>query len=268
MNPNDSQAEQPSQTPQVEQPQPAAPMVQQPQTPVLEPIPEHPEIVQAEEKRTVPTAQKHARPSFPFVIVAAVILFLVVVYGAVYAYCRNNHKSLYTSSSSKSSSASWDTKSSSSTAQTYSYCTPTGANSLDESVAVTAYRNFVMAVRTKNQSCANELSSVYFLNESKLEFNASDGDWITAQHDGIQTIWDGVNQLPTSLQYASFTQDTYDEPTISGQKANTTGPTSGLTLNYPFSLDGDRNEKYEISVSFVLDNGKVLVDNIVEQPQS
>lgn len=111
MNPNDPQAEQPLQAPQTEQ-QPTAQVTQPPQTPepvqpataqeptppapqqpapVLEPTPspttEHPETaVQAEEKKATPAPQKRVRSSFPFVIVVAVILFVVVVCGAVYAY--------------------------------------------------------------------------------------------------------------------------------------------------------------------------------------
>jgi hypothetical protein len=233
--------------------------------------PEEPEDAKTEPQKPAPTAlsQKRSRSSLPLVITIATILFLAIVCGVTYAYCKSTHKSSYSASTAKTSNTSWN-QSQTNAAQTYPYCTPVSANSLTESTAITAYENFVKAVQTKNQSCANSLSSTYFINGSKDKFGATNGNWITAQPDGVRPIWEDFSQLPASLENGSFTQSTYTEATIAGQSTTTTGPTSGTTLDYPVDLSkytDSTNQKWEISLSFVLDNGKVLIDDLLVQPQ-
>ena len=221
-------------------------------------------------KKPAPPPKQLAKLSLPLIITSAVILFLLASGSVVYAYYQSNHKTLYTSSATtKIPHATW--AQGSNMTETSTSCSPVPTSNMTESNAITAYTSFVKAIQTKNQTCANSLSSAYFLNQSKTEFGASNGDWITAQPDGIRPIWEDFSQLPTILTSTSFTQGPYTQAAALGQKTTSTGPTTGITLNYPIDLSkytGNTTQKWEISLSFVDNNGKVLVDNLLVQPQT
>ena len=135
-------------------------------------------------------------------------------------------------------------------------CTPVAATAVDKTGAIAEFKTFAQAVKAANQTCADSLSSSYFTQQQAAAFPGSNGKWITMKEGGLASVADRLAALPSTLADSSFTQSNYTRP----------GSTdvTGVTLAYP--LNGANNVRYNLMVSFVAQNGKVLVDSLVLKP--
>lgn len=144
-------------------------------------------------------------------------------------------------------------------------CAPILASSLDQSSTITTYERFAKGVAAKNQTCANGLSSNYFLSLSKQEFAAPDGNWVSAKVGGLPPVSDDFAKLPSNFTDTNFKSTPYIRATILGSSTPTT-PATGTTLSY---LEQGQSGTY-VNISFVLDSGYIKVDdlNVGPLPQS
>jgi hypothetical protein len=200
-----------------------------------------------------PTPKKS---TLKYTIIAAILILLIAVAGYEYYQSKNKSTAIGGSVSLNGSTSS-------------SYCIPIITTNLDKSSATSAYKNFAKAVSTKNQTCADDQSSIFFLSYAKQEFGAPDGKWITAKPSGLRPISVDFAQLPSSLSDASFRQSDYTRPIVAARLSNSSINVTGTTLSYAVDLSkltGDSSEKWQISISFVLENGNVKVDNVAEEP--
>lgn len=199
-----------------------------------------------------PTPKK----SLKLIVFAAVLILALA--GAAFAYysSKNNKKTEIGGTASLNGTGS------------ASYCMPIIASVLDKESVITTYERFAKAVAAKNQSCANDLSSSFFLGFAKQKFGAPDGKWITAQPSGLRPISDNFSQLPSTFNKASFKQSDYQRAIVAGSSDQSTP--NGTTISYPVDISkytGNPSEKWQISISFVLDNGNIKVDDLVVEPQ-
>jgi len=197
----------------------------------------------------------------PLRIIVIVILILAIA-GAAYAIYSNNKKDKNTTIGGTFTLGNSNNSSS---------CSPTTATTLDQASAIKTYEEFAKAVASKNQSCADTLSSSFFLSDAKQEFAAPDGKWITAKPAGVRPMSDDFSQLPANLNSANFKQQDYQRPEVLGsnQNENSSTPVNGIELDYPVDISkytGNKNEKWELALDFVLENGAVKVDGLTEQP--
>lgn len=253
MNP-ESQAPDPSQPPVQQPPAPAA-YTPQPQPAVPQPPFMSPDVPPT----PAPQSPKGSRSKM-FLIGA--LLVLIIAGGATYAVSRHSKDQ----NTDLGGSASLD-----GSPATVSTCAPIIASTLDATSAQTTYERFAKAIADKNQTCADGLSTSFFLTFAKQEFGASDGKWITAKVAGHESMADDFSQLPTTLDTTKFSQIDYTRGTVVGS-ANQT-PATGTTLNYPIDISkftGDSSVKNQASISMVLDNGNIKVDaleiGIVQAP--
>lgn len=222
----------------------------------------NPKVSPAEQPNYSPTLS-NLQPESPtpkrslkFTIIAAILILTLA--GGVFAY--------YYSKNSKKNEIGGTVSLNGNGAA--SYCIPIIATSLDKASAITTYERFAKAVAAKNQKCANDLSTSFFLSLSKQKFGAQDGNWITAKPLGLRPISDDFSQLPSTYNEASFKQTDYTRSLVAGSSDHST-PT-GTTLSYPVDLSkytGNSSEKWQISISFILENGNIRVDDFVVEPQ-
>ncbi len=151
-------------------------------------------------------------------------------------------------------------------------CTPPSGNTVNEATAITVYKTFVQAVKTSNQSCANSLSSTFFLSYAKQAFAAPDGKWITSNPSGVGAISNDFSKLPSNLISSKFVKKDYSRPQVqnaNGGNASYYSPAQGITLRYPagFSRSSSNGQsEFYFFVAFVSQKGKIVVDNFVEGP--
>jgi len=244
--------------PQVPNPTPDQPLNNQPTTVYpQQPSPTQPPGVGPGLPPMPPPNQPTSSRSKLLLIVG--ILLLVIAVGAAYAVMRhskNQNTDIGGSASLNGSSA------------TTSTCIPIISTTLDTSSLTSTYEKFAKAVADNNQTCANGLSTSFFMNFAKQEFGASDGKWISAKVTGHESMSDDFSQLPTTLNATKFTTREYTRATIAGSSDQT--PTTGTTMSYPIDLSkytGD-SQKQQATISMVLDNGSVKVDNLeIDPPQ-
>jgi len=239
----DQQPQNPSeQPPTVYSPSPLASQSQPPQytAPIMSPV--------------VPPPAKKNRTKL--LLIMALIVLIAAGTGA-YAFSQHDKKQNAEIGGSVSLNSS---------PATTSACIPIVATTLDSSSLQTTYQRFVKAIATKNQSCANDLSTNYFLSAQKQIFSTP--NWIVYKVPGQESLADDFSQLPTTLDPTLFTQTDYTRGTIAGSSDQTSA--TGTTMSYPIDLSkytGD-SQKQQASVSIVLDNGSVKVDNVeIDPPQ-
>lgn len=145
-------------------------------------------------------------------------------------------------------------------------CVPLSGNTVNETTAITVYKIFAQAIKTSNQTCANSLSSTYFIDNAKVLLGAPNGNWITATPEGISSWASNFSKLPNNLSNAQFVNKAYAREiteTANGGTPSYYKPATGLTVGYP---SGNGGTYYLIS--FISQNGKIVVDNILEGPLS
>lgn len=150
-------------------------------------------------------------------------------------------------------------------------CVPPTGSTVTKAVAITEYGNLVKAIKTANQTCANSLSSSFFLYFAREEFGAPKGNWITANPAGLGSIGKDLSKLPNNLSSSQFVSQTYKRAEIinpNGQDISFS-PAQGLTLRYPAGFsrgNGHGQSPYYFFASFVSQKGKIVVDYFVEGP--
>lgn len=145
-------------------------------------------------------------------------------------------------------------------------CVPSSGSTVSKTLAIAEYKTFAQAIRASNQTCANSLSSSYFIDNAKVTLDAPNGNWITVTPDGLSSWASDFSKLPNSLSNSQFVNKTYTREiteTASGSTPSYYKPATGLTVGYPSGNGGT----YYL-VSFISQNGKILVDNILEGPLS
>lgn len=153
-------------------------------------------------------------------------------------------------------------------------CTPPSGTTVTKSVAITEYGNFVKAIKASNQSCANSLSSAFFLYFAKEEFGAPQGNWITAHPGNTSSIAHDFSKVPDNLITSQINEENYKRvPVINPNGQNISFKAAhGLTLRYPagFSRSNGKGGEspYYFYASFTPQNGKIVVDYFVEGPSS
>lgn len=206
-----------------------------------------------------PVAPKKSRKKL---VLAA--LALLVVLGAVGYFLSQNNKS-----GQQNANHTGNGNSLSSSVATATGCTPITATSIDNTSANQTYENFTKAVATANQTCADGLSTTYFLSLSKTKFSAPDGAWITIKSGKHESMADDFALLPASFQSSKFSQKDYARAVPLG---STNPPAAtGTTVSYPVDLskyNGSSNAKMQISVSMVVDKGVIKVDDFTIEPQN
>lgn len=276
MTPHDKHPEpEPLHTPQPPAPQPAKSAI----TPQAATESSPPDAAPAHQPAPASSPSKSSSPSNPrdysliLTIAIAAVVFILVAVGAVFAY---QHPKKKVATAPAVSQMHHDITAPESPSP--QNCVPLAASSLSKASAESAYRNFVKAVVTQNQTCADDLSSSFFLSQAKSEFGAPDGKWITASPQGIRPLWKDLAQLPATLSDTSFTQSAYTRPIVmqqtssglQGQPSNNSDQPQGIKLSYPVDISkytGSSSEKWQVSLSFILQGGKVQVDDLVVEPQ-
>ena len=131
------------------------------------------------------------------------------------------------------------------------------------------YEAFSGAVKAKDQTCVNTLSSSYFKQQQTTMFSTS--TWITKSADGQPSTSADLSLLPGVFNVAAFTSGPYTRTITETQGQPFVGSSSpeptGLTLGYKISEPGG-SEKYDLQISFVRQNGELLVDAMVQVPVS
>lgn len=232
--------------------------------PVEQPIP--PEVAHPQASQPIyPTPGTQATPSplpevpkkkfnsLKTLIIALFILFLGVGAYAYYQQKSNKNTELGGSASLNGSTA------------TSSTCIPVISTNMTQTAAVDEFKKFADAVKTNNQSCADGLSSDYFIANSKDTFGEPSGKWIAFKNPfNGQSMQNYFKQLPASLTDSAFKQVDYTRPTVVGKNY---ASATGLKLSYPLDLTkvgGD--SKNQVSISFVLDKNQIRVDDLVIEP--
>jgi len=145
-------------------------------------------------------------------------------------------------------------------------CVPPSGNAVSNTAAIAEYKTFAQAIRDSNQTCANSLSSSYFIDNAKVTLDAPNGNWITVTPDGLSSWASDFSKLPNNLVNSQFVNESYTREiteTASGNTPSYYTPATGLTLGYP---SGNSGTYYLIS--FISQNGKIVVDKILEGPLS
>ena len=134
-------------------------------------------------------------------------------------------------------------------------CSAPTASTVTTATARSVYKIFVQAVKSANQSCADALSSEYFIKLQNKAFPHSNGKWITDREGGLPSVRDRLSQLPEILTDENFSQTLYTR-SLSQLK--------GLTLSYP--LNDANNIRYNLNISFVTENNVLIVDKLELKP--
>jgi hypothetical protein len=120
---------------------------------------------------------------------------------------------------------------------------------------------FVTAVKNKDQTSADALSTQIFKTIQVTTFNAADGKWLSSKKLPNRNIISIINALPT-LTVAS--------PYIQSQYIGSDGKTKGITLRYQLDASAIKSasltgtpEHTLLSLSLVIYNGKVAVDSVL-----
>jgi hypothetical protein len=145
-----------------------------------------------------------------------------------------------------------------------SNCTPPAASAVTKTAAIGVYTSFAEGVKQSQQACADSLSSSYFKQQQAQAFPGANGQWVTAKQGGLTSVASRLSSLPATLNAASFTQSSYSQAVAADSTSST--PVQGITLTYP--LSGANNIQYHLAISFVLQSGKLVVDDLVLQPAS
>ena len=207
-----------------------------------------------------PTASQPPKNNRLKPLLIGVVLLMVIA--GVAAYAVNRHSKNQNTSIGGSASLNG-------TPATVSTCIPIISNTLDSTSSESTYERFAKAIADKNQTCADGLSTSFFIANAKQEFNAPDGKWITARVAGNEPMADDFSQLPAILDSTKFTQRDYTRATVVGSTNQT--PVTGNKLSYPIDISkytGDSSQKSQASISVVLDRGSVKVDDLVIEPQT
>jgi hypothetical protein len=188
-------------------------------------------------------------------VIIAVVLLLLAGVGFAYYQHKNKKPEEFGGSVSLNGSKA-----------TASTCIPITATSLDQASMISEYKKFADAVKSNNQNCADGLSTSFFMALAKQTFSVPDGKWIASKNPiNKLSMNDYFTKLPSTLQDSSFRQKDYTRATVVGMQSQ---PESGTTLSYPVDLSalGDKS-KNQISISFVLENSQIKVDDILVEPQ-
>lgn len=146
-------------------------------------------------------------------------------------------------------------------------CTPPNSSPVTTANSEQVFKNFALAVKQKNQVCADALSSGYFLKYQSTVFVGSHGKWVTYAKGGLHSLAANFSNLPNTFTTASFTSSDYTESIVTSLGSNNgfgSSKVHGLTLTYSLT---DANDVHEhLNISFVSQNGKVVVDMLELKP--
>ncbi|HWB39426.1 MAG TPA: hypothetical protein VG604_04300 [Candidatus Saccharimonadales bacterium] len=141
-------------------------------------------------------------------------------------------------------------------------CIPPSSSSADKSDAEKVYATFAQAIKQKNQTCVDSLSSTYFKKLQLETFGTS--NWINVSKSGLASVSSNLAKIPVSFNPSSFTSSDYTEAQLissgsTSSNADTLSPPTGITLSYSV-LDASSKQKIDMDISFVSESGKVVVD--------
>lgn len=153
------------------------------------------------------------------------------------------------------------TPSSSASSSTALHCTPPASNAADEKDAEAVFKTFALAIKQKNQPCADALSSNYFKQLQAQTFPGSNGKWITKSEGGLPSLAVRLADLPKSFTAANFKSSAYSRPETVGVSKQASDLPTGITLHYPVT-DAYTKAKTALYISFISSNGKVVVDSL------
>lgn len=192
-------------------------------------------------------ANKPKKWIMPAVLIALVIVVLVGGAIAAFALLGDN-----------------DNKKENNTATTTTGCTDTSAPLNDDS-AKSAYKQFVAALKSDDQSCANTLSTDVFQTVRSQTYAAPKGEWLSKSGDN-SGIGD-FKKLPDTLEAEKLSTAEYIRADYSGYEGlENAGQPEGLTVKY--TMKSDKGYDLHLNLSFVAENDKLLVDDLAVIPAS
>jgi len=200
-------------------------------------------ITQPPTINTIDSTVLRGKPKTKGIIIAAALALVIIGMALAFLGLRNNKSSGIVSSNG---------------------CTPPVASSVDKAVAITAYTTFTSAIKRADQSCVDNLSSNHLKQYEAQLHPTVNGNWITAKGSILPSMTDRLSSLPTSLNNSEFIQAEYTQA-VTLDKLNATPPV-GITLKYP--LSGANNIQYHLNISFILEGGKIVADEILLSPIS
>jgi hypothetical protein len=137
-------------------------------------------------------------------------------------------------------------------------CTTTSSTSVDNRKAEDMYKTFITAIRQKDQECVDNLSSAYFIQYQKMVYPSANGNWVSYSQNGLPAMASRLALLPKTLDAKTFILTDYTESVVNGNdKGIGSSETKGTTITYPYV---DNGTKMHLNLSFVTQNGKLLVD--------
>jgi hypothetical protein len=188
----------------------------------------------------------------PLIIIAVVVLLA----GAAGAYfvTKNNNKNKEIGGSVSLNASNANT----------TLCTPVISNAPDLDAFTTTYERFAKGVAVNNKSCIINLETSFFISHAKQTFGSD--DWTSHKLGDRESMADDFSQLPANYDVSKFKQTDYTRGIILGES---NPPATGSTLSYPVDLTKfSKSGKWQISVSMILDNGNIKVDDLVLEPQN
>ncbi len=142
-------------------------------------------------------------------------------------------------------------------------CAPISANSANKTDAEKEFKIFGLAIKDKNQACADSLSSSYFKEYQSEAIAGSNGKWITKSVGGLPSLATRLAKFPSTLTNSDFTSVSYrraETTDVTGKPiTSSTDLPTGLTIGYPIT-DAYTQAKTSLEVSFVSAGGKLVVD--------
>ncbi|AHB42094.1 hypothetical protein RAAC3_TM7C00001G0232 [Candidatus Saccharibacteria bacterium RAAC3_TM7_1] len=202
-----------------------------------------PVYVQSVPEQTVTQVPKPKKWLLPTVLIALIVLILIGTGLVAFAYLQNKP------SSSASTTTGTD-------------CTETAAP-LTDSSAKTAYKIFVNALKSGDQTCVDKLSTDVFQKVQAQTFAASDGKWLSKVGDNSGVT--DFKKLSNDLNADKFSTAPYVRADYSAYPGLAdVGQPEGTTVKY--TVKGDGGYDIHLNLSFVASSGKVLVDNLVVIP--